>query len=474
MAGLVCSVCGQNEMIAVDGEEEMFKCAFCGTKYTKEQLQQKLVKLDGPVKIDGAVQVEGVQNLEKLLENGETFLSLEEYSKASDVYTKLTNEYPEKYQSWYGFVKCSTYMGNDVSDKLKTAKKLATEYEKKLMLNEIETIADGFRQKHKSEEAHNFYRLLTSSYPESYKGWYGFVLTDSNNLKEKANVSDFNTYLKKAMECAEKESNQVVIDNLKTYEDIVKNINEIESKQEEIKKLNNIKSSKIGDSKALTEKNKTSKQKVFNDFKVKEMSAYQQSYLEKTTTETELEEKKQKHKMGWKKLIPSLIKSLIYFALFLVCVSLILGTIVLAFSGIGYFFLCLFIVGPITFGIATFIWTLLDYGTKVTDSLKNLWTIPEVLFGGFKIRRLKNKITSLQKDMDNQQSTANVNIESEQAQMSKVLEDLQKEYDKNVQEIVNEYQEKVDAIQKEIDEILEKNKKLKDTIIISNIQATVN
>lgn len=464
MAGIKCDVCGQNEMIAVEGEPDMFKCAYCGTKYTKEQLQERLIKIDGPIKIDGAIQVEGVQNLEKLLENGETFLKLEEYEKASNVYTKLTNEYPQKYQSWYGYVKCHTYMNQDASDKLKTAKKLANDYEKNLMLNELETIANDLRKSQKSESALNFYRLLIKSYSESYKGWYGYVLIESHNLKEKIDNSEFNSNLKKAMECAKREGIQAVIDNLTIYDTIVKNITEIEQKRAEIKKLTDVKSAKIVNSKALTERNKKSKQQVFNDFKNKEMSAYQKSYLEKTTTETDLETKREKHKKGWKSLIPSIIKFIWFSAILLLCLTLILGTIGFAFSGIGYFFLTLFIIGPILLPIAIGIWEAADAWENFKNSFVGLSTIPEVLFGGFKIRAMKRKIAALQKDMEKQQSTANVNIETEQSQMNKILEDLQKEYDKNVQEIVDEYQEKINAVQKQIDEIEEKNKSLREEI----------
>jgi len=475
MAGIKCDVCGQNEMIAVDGETDMFKCAYCGTKYSKEQLQERLIKIDGPIKIDGAIQVEGVQNLDKLLENGETFLNLEKYEKASNVYTKLINEYPQKYESWYGYVKCHTYMNQDVSDNLKTAKKLANEYEKNLMLNEIESIANTLRKEDKFDTSIAFSKLLINYYSDSYKGWYGYVLTKSSGLKNKVDETEFNSHLKKALDCAKREGNLSVVDNLTQYEEMVKkitelenqiakNLTEIDNKKVEIKKFNDTKSSKIGDSKALTEKNKQTKKQLFNDFKNSEMSAYQKSYLEKTTTESDLEIKKVKHKKGWKLLIPSIIKFIWFSALLLLCLILILGTITFAFSGVVNFILCLFIVGPILLPIAFLIWENADVWQNFKNSFIELSAIPEVLFGGFKIRAMKRKITLLQKDMDKQQSTANINIEVEQAQMNKVLEDLQKEYDKNVQEIVEEYQEKINTVQKEIDEIVEKNKSLKDEI----------
>lgn len=475
MAGIQCDVCGSNEMNAVSGKTDMFECANCGTRYTKEQLQERLVKIDGPIKIDGAIQVEGVQNLQKLLDNGETLLKLEQYARASDVYAKLVNDYPQKYESWYGYVKCHTYMNHEVSNNLKTAQKLANEYQKNLMLNEIEAIANDLRKENRFDDSTAFSKLLMNCYSDSYKGWYGYVFTKSHGLKNKIDDHEFNSNLKKALECAKKEGNSLVIDNLTKYEEMVKkitefeneidkNLKEIENKRAEIKKFNDVKSAKIVNSKALTERNKKSKQQVFNDFKNKEMSAYQKSYLEKTTTETDLETKRAKHKKGWKSLIPSIIKFIWFSAILLLCLTLILGTIAIAFSSVVNFFITLFLIGPILLPIAFGIWEAADAWENFKDSFVGLSTIPEVLFGGFKIRAMKRKIAALQKDMEKQQSTANVNIETEQAQMNKVLEDLQKEYDKNVQKIVDEYQEKINAVQKQIDEMEEKNKSLREEI----------
>lgn len=47
-------------------------------------------------------------SLERLLQNGETYLKLDNYSSAQEVYTTVTKEYPEDYRGWWGLIVCKT------------------------------------------------------------------------------------------------------------------------------------------------------------------------------------------------------------------------------------------------------------------------------------------------------------------------------------------------------------------------------
>lgn len=169
MPGIVCDICGQNEMEPVDGEPNMYRCAYCGTKYTKEQLQERLVKIDGPIK------VEGVQDFDKLLENGNTFLKLGELDKAYDAFTRLTNEYPNKYESWYGYVKTCVERGETTDGKIKTAKQVANELEKMQILQDLKMTAQKLESEEDYKKAIRYHEVIKEGYPELYLSWYEYV-----------------------------------------------------------------------------------------------------------------------------------------------------------------------------------------------------------------------------------------------------------------------------------------------------------
>lgn len=54
--------------------------------------------------------VEGleVNKCARLLKNGETFLKLDNYEEAEEVYRTITKEYPEEYRGWWGLIVCKT------------------------------------------------------------------------------------------------------------------------------------------------------------------------------------------------------------------------------------------------------------------------------------------------------------------------------------------------------------------------------
>lgn len=62
----------------------------------------------------GITQFYGTASLERLLQNGATFLKLGNYSAAEEVYTTVTKEYPEEYRGWWGLIICKTRNFSDV------------------------------------------------------------------------------------------------------------------------------------------------------------------------------------------------------------------------------------------------------------------------------------------------------------------------------------------------------------------------
>lgn len=56
----------------------------------------------------------GVAPLERLIQNSETYLRLNNYPAAEEVFTTVTKEYPEDYRGWWGFIVCKTRSFTDV------------------------------------------------------------------------------------------------------------------------------------------------------------------------------------------------------------------------------------------------------------------------------------------------------------------------------------------------------------------------
>ena len=50
----------------------------------------------------------GAASLERLLQIAETYLKLNDYSEAEEIYKRITKEYPESYTGWWGLIICST------------------------------------------------------------------------------------------------------------------------------------------------------------------------------------------------------------------------------------------------------------------------------------------------------------------------------------------------------------------------------
>lgn len=98
MKMMKCEMCGGTEFTKQEG---FYICDSCGLKYSAEEAK-KLV-------VSGTVDfVKGSAEKERLLENAHTFIQLEQPYKAIELYTMVTNEYPNDYRGWYGLASVKT------------------------------------------------------------------------------------------------------------------------------------------------------------------------------------------------------------------------------------------------------------------------------------------------------------------------------------------------------------------------------
>lgn len=106
MEGLKCDICGGKLVMQANG---LAKCESCGMEYSKERIQNKVQEIKGTVSIVGAVEtVHGATEKERLLKNAETYLSLEKYDDAKNIFNLITKEYPDDYRGWWGICRVLT------------------------------------------------------------------------------------------------------------------------------------------------------------------------------------------------------------------------------------------------------------------------------------------------------------------------------------------------------------------------------
>jgi len=91
-----CPNCGGN--IELDDQREKGFCMYCGSQIVYKEAVQKM-------ELSGVVSVKGVADKEKLLQNAEIFVKLNEYKKASAILLRVTDDYPEDYRGWWQLAK---------------------------------------------------------------------------------------------------------------------------------------------------------------------------------------------------------------------------------------------------------------------------------------------------------------------------------------------------------------------------------
>ena len=87
-----CTSCGGE--IQLDDSRESGFCLFCGSKVVFEEAKSKMI-------LQGEVLVKGIADLDKLLQNAETFHKLNDFKQRDAILQKITIDYPEDYHAWY-------------------------------------------------------------------------------------------------------------------------------------------------------------------------------------------------------------------------------------------------------------------------------------------------------------------------------------------------------------------------------------
>jgi len=85
---------------------------------------KKIVDADTTIKTPQKSEPEAGSNLslERLIQNGETFLKLNNYADARKTYSRLSEEYPEEHRGWWGLIVCATmgFTKTDVPEPIHT------------------------------------------------------------------------------------------------------------------------------------------------------------------------------------------------------------------------------------------------------------------------------------------------------------------------------------------------------------------
>ena len=99
MVAITCDVCGSNSLTMTD-DGQFSVCDFCGTKHTLERVRAKVQKIKGVVEI-----TKGEAEKERLLDNINTFIQLNELSKADNLFSELLNSFPNSFECRIAYIK---------------------------------------------------------------------------------------------------------------------------------------------------------------------------------------------------------------------------------------------------------------------------------------------------------------------------------------------------------------------------------
>lgn len=106
MHALKCDFCGGD--LVMDNSREFATCEYCGTKYMKETIKEKIQEIKGQVSIVGAVETfSGDTEKERLKASAENLFDLGKFDEAQKIYEKLARQFPTDYKSWLGLYKIS-------------------------------------------------------------------------------------------------------------------------------------------------------------------------------------------------------------------------------------------------------------------------------------------------------------------------------------------------------------------------------
>lgn len=99
MKPIICELCGSNDFKKEDG---IYKCKYCNTEYTLEEMKKLMV--EGQVEF-----VKGNAEKERLVKNAEQYVKLKEFSLAEKEYLNITHQFPEECRGWLGLFSIEFY-----------------------------------------------------------------------------------------------------------------------------------------------------------------------------------------------------------------------------------------------------------------------------------------------------------------------------------------------------------------------------
>lgn len=97
---LQCDICGGK--LEMDAGGQTATCSACGMTHSLARMREKIQEIRGHVTVDGPVVVQGIEGLQDLLHNANTYMELGLYDKASEVYKRITEKFPDSPEGWWG------------------------------------------------------------------------------------------------------------------------------------------------------------------------------------------------------------------------------------------------------------------------------------------------------------------------------------------------------------------------------------
>lgn len=105
----ICTQCGST--LKIDPKRDAAVCPYCNTAFITEKAinnyNTTVVNKIGSVNAD-VVYVFDNKSVENLVKSAETFIKINDYGKAFDIFHKLSLEYPYDYRGWWGMIRIYT------------------------------------------------------------------------------------------------------------------------------------------------------------------------------------------------------------------------------------------------------------------------------------------------------------------------------------------------------------------------------
>lgn len=97
-----CTNCGGT--LTVDSSQEAAVCNYCGSAFIVEKaIQNYNYHITNNITAQNVIiSGKGEMEKERLLQNAQTNENFKEYNKALEIYTQVTEDYPDDYRGWYG------------------------------------------------------------------------------------------------------------------------------------------------------------------------------------------------------------------------------------------------------------------------------------------------------------------------------------------------------------------------------------